>query len=551
MSIYNIFLLLGGLGLFLYGMKIMSDALGKLAGDKLRNILAALTNNRLSGILVGTGVTAIIQSSSATTVMVVGFVNAGVMTLMQAVGVIMGADIGTTITAQLIAFKLTDAAPIILFIGVMLYMFVKKRSIQLIGEIIAGFGMLFLGMSLMTQAMEPLKTMESFRNLLISFDNPILGVLIGAAVTAVIQSSSASIGILQAFALQGLIGFDSAVYIVLGQNIGTCITAILACIGTSKEAKRAAVIHLSIKVIGTIIFLLALMFIPIVPFVKSISGDDAVRQIANFHTLFNIINTIILFPFANQLIKLATIIVPGKDKETPRSELLYLNSTIFTASPLAVMQLSKEVHRMSELVQNNLDLVLSSFFNRDLYNKPLIAETEKTINFLNFEITRYLVEIQSRLQLSEKDAKYVGRLFHVVADLERIGDHAENIFEYIEYLVESDAKISEDAFHELEVMGKKAKDIVKLSVEIFENNDYVLVKKIAPAEQEIDDLQVLYRDHHIERLNMRTCNPEFGVVFTDMIGDLERVADHATNIAYSILNDKGKKLDSGDSDDDQ
>lgn len=548
MSIYNIFLLLGGLGLFLYGMRTMSEGLENLAGDKLRDILAALTNNKFSGVLVGAGVTAIIQSSSATTVMVVGFVNAAMMTLTQAAGVIMGANIGTTITSQLIAFKLTDSAPIILFAGVLLYMFVKKRSVQLLGQVITGFGMLFLGMSLMSESMEPLRYMESFKALMISFSNPLTGILIGALVTAVIQSSSASIGILQAFALQGLIGFNGAIYIILGQNIGTCVTALLAGIGASKTAKRAAILHLLFNTIGTIVFLLALTFIPIVPFVDSISGGDTVRQIANFHTIFNVSITLILLPLLNQLVKLATIIVPGEDPEVPRTELIYLNDTIFTAPPLAVMQLSKEVHRMSELVLSNLDQVLSSFFSRELYNKPLIAKTEKTINFLNFEITRYLVEIQSKLQLSTKDAKYVGRLFHVVADLERIGDHAENIFEYIEYLIESNATISEDAFHELEIMGAKTKNIVELGVKVFETNDYNLVNEIAPAEQEIDDLQIEYRDHHIERLNQRTCNPEFGVVFTDMIGDLERIADHATNIAYSILNKKTTKIEVGDSD---
>ncbi len=546
MSIYNIFLLLGGLGLFLYGMKMMSDGLENLAGDKLRNILAALTNNKFSGVLVGAGVTAIIQSSSATTVMVVGFVNAAMMTLTQAAGVIMGANIGTTITSQLIAFKLTDMAPLILFIGVLPYMFTKKRSIQLLGQIIAGFGMLFLGMNLMTQAMEPLKYMESFRALLLNFENPLLGVLVGALVTAVIQSSSASVGILQAFALQGLIGINGAVYIILGQNIGTCITALLACIGTSKTAKRAAILHLLFNIIGTIIFLVVLTFLPIVPFVQNVSGTDTVRQIANFHTIFNVSITILLFPFINQLVKLATAIIPGKDPEVPRTELIYLNDTVFSASPLAVAQLSKEVHRMAGLVLNNLDYVLASFFSREAYDKSMIDKTEKTINYLNFEITRYLVEIQSRLQLSVKDSKYIGRLFHVVADLERIGDHAENIFEYIEYLIDSNATISEDAFDELKIMGAKAQELVKMSVTVFETNDMILVQKVEPAEQEIDDLHDLYRDHHIERLNNRHCNPEFGVVFTDMIGDLERIADHATNIAYSILSNNAPKIETGD-----
>lgn len=547
MSIYNIFLLLGGLGLFLYGMKIMSDGLENLAGDKLRNILAALTNNRFSGILVGAGVTAVIQSSSATTVMVVGFVNAAMMTLTQAAGVIMGANIGTTMTSQLIAFKLTDAAPIILFIGVVLYMFPKKRSIQLLGSITAGFGMLFLGMNLMTQAMEPLRYMESFKALLITFSNPLLGVLIGALVTAVIQSSSASVGILQAFALQGLIGFNSAVYIILGQNIGTCVTALLACIGTSKTAKRAAVIHLLFNVLGTIIFLVALTFIPIIPFIQSFSGTETVRQIANFHTIFNVSVTILLFPLVNQLVSLATIIVPGKDPEVPRTELVYLNDTIFSTPPLAVSQLSKEVHRMSELAVNNLDMVLASFFNKELYDKPMLERAEKTLNFLNYEITRYLVEIQARIKLSTKDSKYVGRLFHVVADLERIGDHSENIFEYIEYLVEKNAKVSEDAVAELKHMGEKTQELVNLAIEVFEKNDTQLLKQIEPAEQYIDDLQIIYRDKHVERLNTRTCNPEFGVVFTDMIGDLERIADHATNIAYSILDNKAIQIETKES----
>ena len=313
MSIDMIFLLLGGLGLFLYGMKMMSDGLENVAGDRMRRVLEVLTNNRLAGVGVGTGVTMIIQSSSATTVMLVGFVNAGLMTLLQATGVIMGANIGTTITAQLIALNLSDIAPFILFVGMVMAVFIQKRIISRLGGIILGFGILFVGLLLMTQAMEPLKDDEGFRNLLVNFKNPIVGVLVGALFTAVVQSSSASVGVLQSLAMLGLIGLDSAVYVILGENIGTCITAILASIGKNTNAKRVAGIHLMIKIIGTIVYMIVLAIFPIiVNWVASLSPDNVSRQIANFHTLFNVTMTILLFPFAKRMVALIKRIIPDK-----------------------------------------------------------------------------------------------------------------------------------------------------------------------------------------------------------------------------------------------
>jgi phosphate:Na+ symporter len=313
MTIVAVFLLLGGLGMFLYGMKMMSDGLENVAGDRMRRVLEVLTSKRPAAVLVGAGVTAVVQSSSATTVMVVGFVNAGLMTLLQATGVIMGANIGTTITAQLIAFKLSDIAPFFLFIGMVFTVFVKKRVLSRFGEIILGFGILFVGLTLMSQAMEPLREVEAFRNLLVSFKSPIVGVLFGAVFTAIIQSSSASVGILQALAGLGLIGLDSAVYVILGQNIGTCVTAILAAIGTSANSKRTAGIHLMFNILGTIIYLIIVAIFPaIISWVASFSPGNISRQIANFHTLFNVSITILLFPFAKQMVKLITRVIPEK-----------------------------------------------------------------------------------------------------------------------------------------------------------------------------------------------------------------------------------------------
>ena len=382
MSITMIFLLLGGLGMFLYGMSMMSEGLENVAGDRMRRILEVLTSNRFAAVGIGAAVTAVIQSSSATTVMVVGFVNAGLMNLLQATGVIMGANIGTTITGQLIAFKLSDIAPFILFIGMLMTIFSKKRKVSKIGEIVLGFGLLFVGITLMSQAMDPLKENEQFRSFLVNFKNPVVGILVGTIFTAVIQSSSASVGILQTLAVLGLIGLDNAVYVILGQNIGTCITAILAAIGTSANSKRTAGIHLMFNILGTTIYMILLGIFPgLVPIIESLSPGDAARQIANFHTLFNLSVTIMLFPFASLMVKLITRIIPEKQSaDAVERKLLYLDERIAQTPAIALSQTLKEINRMGKLARDSLQLSIEALFEQNEQKAEKVLEFEKTFN---------------------------------------------------------------------------------------------------------------------------------------------------------------------------
>ncbi len=535
MTITAAFLLLGSLGMFLYGMKMMSDGLENAAGDRMRRVLEVLTNKRLAAVGVGAGVTAVIQSSSATTVMVVGFVNAGLMTLLQATGVIMGANIGTTITGQLIAFKLSDIAPFILFAGMVLTVFVKKRMVTRIGEIILGFGILFVGLSLMSQAMKPLQDDEGFRNLLVSFKSPVIGVLFGAIFTAIIQSSSASVGILQALAGLGIIGLDSAVYVILGQNIGTCITAILAAIGTSSNSKRAAGIHLMFNIIGSIIYLgLLAVFPSIVTMVASWSPDNVARQIANFHTMFNVTVTILLFPFAKLMVRLITRIIPEKhEPDSVEKKLLYLDERIAQTPSIALSQTLKEMSRLGEIAVDNFRRSLDSFFNRDEQKANRVMNVEKTIDYLTHHITHYLIEFRG-MELSEHDLKIMGSLHHVIIDMERIGDLAENIAGFSLSLIERRAGLSQEAQNELHTMADKTMETLRLSLEIFAKRDSSKLPLIDKMEQEVDDMKKLYMNNHIDRLQDKSCDPQVGVVFTNMVATLERLADHATNIAFSI-----------------
>ncbi len=535
MGIVQVFLLMGGLGMFLYGMKMMSDGLEQAAGDRMRRTLEALTTNRFAGVAVGAGVTAVVQSSSATTVMVVGFVNAGLMTLLQATGVIMGANIGTTITAQIIAFKLSDIAPLFIFVGMVLNIFIKKRLVSRIGYIIVGFGVLFVGMNLMSQAMLPLQENEAFRHFLVNFRNPIVGVAVGAIFTAVLQSSSASVGILQALAMLGLIGLDNAVYVILGQNIGTCITAVLAAIGTSANSKRTAGIHLMFNIIGTIIFLIVLAIFPAIPdWVKTISGDNASRQIANFHTIFNITVTILLFPFAKQMVWLITKILPEKpDPNRVEKKLLYLDDRIAQTPAIALTQTIRELTRLGRIASSNLSLAIEAFFEKDESKANRVLEVEKTINFLNHEIIDYLVRIRA-LELPEHDMRVLGGLYHVVSDIERVGDHAENIAEYTLILIEGRIKMSQEGTEELKVMADKVMETLNACLDLFERRDLQHISTATALEEEVDGMQDQFIHNHISRLQDRACHPQAGVVFTDMITDLERVADHAINIAYSL-----------------
>ena len=532
-------MLVGGLGLFIYGMKMMGDGLEKAAGSRLKRLLEILTENRFMGLLVGTIVTAIIQSSSATTVMVVGFVNAGIMTLKQTVGVIMGANIGTTMTAFLISLNLTDIAPIAIFIGVGLIFFSKKHFVRSIGEIIAGFGILFLGMDLMSSSMAPLRDSQTFQNIVTQFSNPVIGVLTGAIFTMIVQSSSASIGIIQALALQGLIGLDSAIYVLFGQNIGTCITAILASIGTSTNAKRAAVIHLLFNTIGTIVFMIAIQLgVPYIQFIESITPDRAVSQIANAHIGFNIFNTALLFPFGNYLVKISEHLVQGKEEEYEEMRLKYLDKRILETPPIAVAQIMKEVVRMASISKNNVQIAMKAFLENDQAAIDEVYRHEGVINYLNQEITQYLV-LCNGLELPERDFRLVSGLYHVVNDIERIGDHAENLVEYAEYSMEHNLSFSDMAKSELMEMTNKVMEMLENAFNALKKRDFKLAEMVLEQEEKIDDLKDRLRASHIERLNNQLCAPESGVIFLDIVSNLERVADHATNVVQSVL-DEGK-----------
>ncbi len=539
MNIFMIFLLLGGLGMFLYGMNMMSDGLENVAGDKMRQTLEVLTTNRFAAVGVGAGVTALIQSSSATTVMVVGFVNAGLMSLLQATGVIMGANIGTTITGQLIAFKLSDIAPLFIFTGMLMIVFVKKRYYHRLGNIILGFGILFVGLNLMAQAMAPLKDNEAFRNFLINFKNPFVGVLIGAIFTAIIQSSSASIGILQTFAAIGLIGLDSAVYVILGQNIGTCVTAIISAIGTNTNSKRTAGVHLMFNILGTVIYLILLAIFPsIVSLVESLSPHNASRQIANFHTVFNVSVTILLFPFANLMVKLIKRIIPDKARAGyVEQKLVYLDERIAQTPSIALKQTLKEVSRMGKITSENLQRALDAFFSNDESKAAKVLEVEKTIDFLTNGIANYLIEFKG-LNLSENDLKIMGSLHHVIIDMERIGDHAENIAEFTFTLSEKRACLSQEAEMELRTMSKRTVEMLNTALEVFDSRDVSRLSSIENVEQEIDNMKKEYISNHIERLQIKECDPQVGVIFTNMISTFERIADHADNIALSLLGEE-------------
>lgn len=525
----------GGLGLFLLGMKLMSDSLEKTAGARLRKLLEALTNNRLLGVVVGMVFTMIIQSSSATTVMVVGLVNAGLMNLTQATGVIMGANIGTTVTGQLVALNLSDWAPAFLFAGVLLLLFVRKKKVSNIGAALVGFGILFMGLSMMSTAMKPLREIEAFINILARFRNPVLGILAGAALTCVIQSSSASLGILQAMALEGLVTLDSSVYIILGFNIGTCITALLASIGTLKTARRAALIHLFFNLLGTLIMLLPLNVLPVARWIGALTPDNPMKQIANFHTFFNILAVAVLLPLSRYLVTAVEKVLPGSDPGAEPMRLMFIDEKVFATPPIAVAHVIREVDRMADLSVTNIRDAIDAFLNKDEELIRTVLSREKVVDYLNHEITRTLVHI-NQLEITPEDKQIVGSLFHVVNDLERISDHAENIAEYASARIEG-IPFSETALSELREMSAKVLYMLELGISVYRDRDKRRAKALEPLEQEINNMEKHLRNTHIGRLNNGQCSASSGMIFIETISNLERVADHSTNIAYSILSD--------------
>ena len=519
--------LFAGLAIFLYGMKVMSDALQKAAGDRMKKLLEVLTRNRFLAVLVGTAITAIIQSSSATTVMVVGLVNAGIMNLSQSVGVIMGANIGTTMTAQLIAFKFSNIIPYALIAGTALVLFAKKKSHRQLGELLLGFGLLFLGMNSMSDAMKPLKEIPQFTQFMVNLQHsPLLGVLAGFILTAVIQSSSATIGILQALALQGLVPIEAALPILFGDNIGTCVTALLASIGANFTAKRAALMHLIFNIVGTIIFLIILR--PITELVKLTSLNE-VRQIANAHTFFNLTNTFIQLPFAGLLVALVTKLIPGKEAEDP-TKLVYLDKRILETPSVAVVQIVKEIIRMAEIARSNVRKSIDAILTED---EDLIAEVyakEKAINALEKKITEYLLAV-SNTAISSEQSNRVASLFNTVHDVERIGDHAENLVELAQFKIDNKIVFSSTAVEELKEIYGVVDNAIEASLTALEDEDKEKVKEVNEYEERVDELRDSLRESHIRRLNNNECNINAGVIFLDIVTNLERISDHSVNIA--------------------
>ncbi|KUO68861.1 MAG: sodium-dependent phosphate transporter [Clostridia bacterium BRH_c25] len=519
--------LFAGLGLFLYGMQIMSDALQKTAGDRLKKLLEILTTNKFLGVIVGAAITAVIQSSSATTVMVVGLVNAGIMNLSQAVGVIMGANIGTTMTAQIIAFNFKNVVPYAIIIGALLLLFSKKKSHKQLGELIIGFGILFMGMNMMSDSMKPLKEIPAFTKFMVDLQhNPVLGVLAGLLLTAVIQSSSATIGILQALAMQGLIPIGAALPILFGDNIGTCATALIASIGTNLTARRAAILHVTIKIIGTVIFLIILK--PVTTLV-GITAVEPARQIANAHTFFNVANTIILLPFSAMLIAFVNKVIPGEDVYD-KFALKYLDKRILETPSIAVGQIVKEVVRMGDIarcnVQKSIEAIISG--NENLIDE--IYNNEKVINELERRIGEYLQAV-SNTAIGEEQLKKVGMLFNTIHDVERMGDHAENLAEIAQYKLDNRVSFSSRAIEELKEVYKNVDNAIDSAFLALSNEDIASVNKVDEYERKVDDLRDLFKESHIKRLNKSECNVNAGVLFLDILTNLERVSDHCVNVA--------------------
>ncbi len=526
-----LFGLVGGLGLFLYGMKIMGDGLQKAAGERMRRLLEVLTTNPLMGVLVGTGVTAIIQSSSATTVMVVGFVNAGLMTLRQAIGVIMGANIGTTMTAQLIAFKLETYALPAIAIGVLMSFFARSKGYKYGGQIILGFGILFLGLTTMSKAMTPLREAPAFVSLMTGIGrNPLLGVLIGFAFTSIVQSSSATIGVLQALAGMGLVNIGVALPILFGENIGTCVTALLSSIGTNVAARRAALVHFLFNLLGTVVFVLLL---PVVAGLVTRTSGDVVRQIANAHTLFNVTNTIIQLPLIGFLGALVTKLIPGQDVTFERGA-KYLDRRLLSTPSIALGQAVKELLRMGNLARESITDTLSAFVKEDAGLVRLVRQREEVINDLQHEITNYLVDLAQQALTPEQSHKLNG-LLNIVNDIERVGDHLENIIEFTEEKIESKLPFSSYAIEELEYMFGKVGNLFTAALQAFEREDRAAAKDLMRFEEEVDQMEKDLRKSHILRLHEGKCYTASGVVFIDVISNLERIGDHATGIANALL----------------
>ena len=544
-DISSLFSFIGGLGMFLYGMNIMAEGMQKTAGSKMSQFLGMLTNNRLMAVLLGALITAIIQSSGATTVMVVGFVSAGVLNLTQAVGVIMGANIGTTITAWIVSMnQLGDAfavfqpaffAPLLIGIGAIFMLFGKKQKMKTAGEILVGLGLLFIGLDFMSSSISPYTDApvfsEAFRLL---GSNPILGMLIGALVTALLQSSSASVGILQTLAMNGVVTTNAAIFITLGQNIGSCVTAMISSIGGSRTAKRAAVIHLTFNMMGAVIFgVISFVLFSLYPLLAAHNITSV--QISIFHTIFNLTNTALLFPFANQLVKLSGIFVPEDKKEPVATDeesetMKHLDERIFESPAFALETAAMEVVHMGQITMENVRRAMDAVLTKNADEVEDVYKTEQTINNMEKMLTEYLVKVNN-LSLTERQKLIVNDLFYSINDIERVGDHAENLAEQAEYMVQHNISFSETGESDLHIICETAFKSFQHSIEARRKGDMDDVRKVSQYEDEVDTLEEELREKHIERLSAGKCDPSAGVVFLDLISNLERISDHAYNLA--------------------
>lgn len=540
MSITDIFGLLGGLALFLYGMQMMSSGLEAAAGNKMKQILERLTANRFLGVVVGAGITAVIQSSSATTVMVVGFVNSGMMTLRQAVWIIMGANIGTTITGQLIALDIAQIAPVIVFVGVMLIMMFKEQKVHHIGNIMAGLGVLFIGMNMMGDSMAPLRESEGFVSIMTGFSNPLLGILAGALFTAVIQSSSASVGILQTLAVSGVIPFSSAVFVLFGQNIGTCITALIASVGTNINAKRTTVIHLLFNVIGTILFTILCITTPLSTWIGGLTPDNPAAQLANMHTIFNVVTTLMLLPFGGGLVVLSEkILHKNENKQIEKDGLIYIQDVTnpkIGGTAIHLEQLQNEIMHMLMVAKENVSASFVAFRERNSSLLDSIEAKEDYVDFLNKEISQYI----SKMIVHESDEEG-GTVFNdyykITGNIERISDHAMNICGYSKILEEKNIQFSDSAIEEIKDMQNICDTLLNM---LLENNinDVDDICKISALEQKIDDMTVTYRNEMLARLKEGSCSGDGSIIYSEMLTDFERIGDHALNIAQLLADIK-------------
>ena len=537
MGVELVLSLLGGLALFMYGMQMMSSNLEAVAGNRMKQILERLTANRFLGVLVGAGITALIQSSSATTVMTVGFVNSGLMTLKQAVWIIMGANVGTTITGQLIALDIGALAPLIAFVGVMLLIFVKNKKIQHVGGIIAGIGVLFIGMGMMSDAMVPLRDSQTFIHMVTKFSNPILGILVGAVFTAVIQSSSASVGILQALAMGGVINIHSAVFVLFGQNIGTCITALLASVGTSRNAKRTTVIHLMFNVIGTTLFVVLCILTPFTDFVAGLTPGNPVAQIANVHTIFNVSTTLILLPFGTVLERIAIAILPDRQvpvKDADRwFEDLMASKHHLGVSTIAINQIHDEITLMMDVAATNVSESFMAVANgTGKEGIQGIEEREEEIDLSNVRISKKISKILV-LDQTPKDVDTLNRMYSILGNIERIGDHAMNLAEYAETIEQKNLTFSGYAKKEFQVMEETCREGMELLRKAAEGNPEFKLSMAEEIEQRIDDITLKFRQNQIDRMRDGNCNVESSILYSEMLTDYERIGDHMLNIAQA------------------